>query len=164
MASRFNGPLHAFRIARARFDLFDGVGAAREGARWNSIGQRVIYASESYATALLEILVHSNLGRVPKGFAVIEIEIPAEVEIEEISAGDLLGWDEPDCETSRKFGSLWYDERRTAVLVVPSVAAGGRQRNVLINQEHAQFQLLSASVPSLVKWDARLFRRRAPTK
>lgn len=75
MASRYKGPLRAFRIARPKFPLFDGTGAAIGGARWNSKGQRVIYAAESYATALLEILVHSNLGHVPRGFAFIEISI-----------------------------------------------------------------------------------------
>jgi RES domain-containing protein len=164
MASRYNGPLRAFRIARARFELFDGSGAAREGARWSSAGQRVIYAPESFATALLETLVHSNLGRVPKGFAFIEIQIPEQVEIEEITPDDLPGWDEPDCEKSREFGGGWYEEKRTAVLVVPSVASSGRQRNVLIHQEHTQFQLLSASAPQLVTWDSRLFHRRRPRR
>lgn len=164
MASRYKGALQAFRIARAKFPLFDGAGAAVGGARWNEKGQRVIYAAESYATALLEILVHSNLGRVPRGFACIEIAIPKEVEIEEITAHDLPKWDAPDCAASQSFGSRWYDEKRSTVLVVPSVAAGGRQRNVLINQEHSQFPLLSVSAPRPVKWDPRLFRRRAPGK
>jgi len=164
MVSRYRGPLQAFRIAHAKFPLFDGTGAAQGGARWNEKGQRVIYASESYATAVLEILVHSNLGRVPRDFAFIEIHIPEEIEIEEIMTHDLPKWDAPDSKASRAFGSRWYREKRSAVLVVPSVAADGRQRNVLIHQEHPQFPLLSASAPQPVKWDARLFRRRAPSK
>jgi RES domain-containing protein len=161
MASQYKGPLRAFRIARAKSPLFDGTGAALGGARWNIKGQRVIYAAESYATALLEILVHSNLGRVPRGFAFIEISIPTEIDIEEITASDLPKWDSSDCVASRSFGSRWYSEMRSAVLVVPSIAAGGRQRNILINQDHSQFHLLSASAPSPVQWDPRLFRRRA---
>jgi RES domain-containing protein len=160
MASRYKGPLQAFRIARDKFPLFDGTGAAIGGARWNTKGQRVIYAAESYTTALLEILVHSNLGRVPRGFAFIEIHVPAEVDIEEITAGDLQKWNAPDCVASQAFGSRWYSEMRSAVLVVPSVAASGRERNILINQDHSQFHLLSASAPSPVSWDPRLFRRR----
>jgi len=159
MASRYKGPLQAFRIARAKFPLFDGAGAAIAGARWNVIGQRVIYAAESYATALLEILVHSNLARVPRGFAFIEIHITNEIDIEEITASDLPKWDASDCVASRSYGSRWYIEMRSAVLVVPSLAASGRQRNILINQDHPQFQLLSASPPKHVKWDRRLFRR-----
>jgi len=161
MASLYKGPLQAFRIARAKFPLFDGTGAAIVGARWNIKGQRVIYAAESYATALLEILVHSNLARVPRGFALIEIHIPDEIDIEEITASDLPKWDAPDCAASQSLGSRWYSEMRTAVLVVPSLAASGRQRNLLLNQDHPQFHLLSASPPKDVKWDRRLFRRQA---
>jgi RES domain-containing protein len=160
MASQYKGPLQAFRIARAKFPLFDGTGAAIGGARWNIKGQRVIYAAESYATALLEILVHSNLARVPRGFAFIEIHIPADIDIEEITASDLPKWDASDCLASQSFGSRWYNEMRSPVLVLPSLAASGRQRNILINQDHPQFQLLSASPPKPVKWNRRLFRRR----
>jgi RES domain-containing protein len=159
MASRYKGPLEAFRVARSRYLLFDGTGAAVAGARWNAKGQRVVYAAASYAAALLEILVHSNLGRVPSGFAFIEIHIPAEVDIEEITAADLPKWNAPDCVASRAFGSRWHDEMRTAVLVVPSVAAGGHERNILINQEHPLFRLISASEPRSVQWDRRLFLR-----
>jgi RES domain-containing protein len=157
MASRHKKPMRAFRIGSAKFPLFDGTGAALVGARWNAKGQRVIYASESYAVALLEILVHSNLGRVPKGFVYIEIDIPGELEVEEIAANDLPGWADADCASSRLFGSRWYQEKRSAVLVVPSAAAGGLGRNVLINQEHPQFRLVTASEPKLVQWDRRLF-------
>jgi RES domain-containing protein len=164
MASRYKGPLQAFRIARAKFPLFDGTGAALAGARWNIKGQRVIYAAESYATALLEILVHSNLARVPRGFAFIEIHISNEIDIEEITVSDFSKWDASDYVASQSFGSRWYSEMRSAVLVVPSLAASGRQRNILINQDHPQFHLVSASTPRPVEWDRRLFRRRQTSK
>src|SRR5580704_9155 len=157
MASRYSGPLRAFRIGRAKFPLFDGTGAGMTGARWNLKGQRVIYASESYAVAVLEILVRSNLGRVPRGFAYIELDIPAGIAIEEITADALPDWDAVDCVSSQEYGSRWYQEKRTAVLVVPSVAAGGMGRNVLINPEHSEFRLLKASRPRQVEWNQRLF-------
>lgn len=162
MASRYKGPLQAFRIARGSYPLFDGTGAALSSARWNVKGQRVIYAAESYATALLEILVHSNLGRAPSGFAFIEIHIPAEVEIEEITPQDLPQWDAADCRASQSFGSQWYTEQCSAVLVVPSVAATARERNILINQLHPQFPLITASAPRPMHWDPRLFRHPSP--
>jgi RES domain-containing protein len=164
MASRYKGPLRAFRIARAKFPLFDGTGAATVGARWNLKGQRVIYGADSYASALLEILVHSNLGHVPRGFASSEIHIPAQVDIEEITAGDLPGWDTSDGSVSQSFGSRWYTEMRTPVLVVPAVPSNGMGRNILINQDHSDFALISASPARPVKWDGRLFRRRRAAK
>ena len=164
MASRYKGPLEAFRIARAKFPLFDGTGAALGGGRWNAKGQRVIYAADSYAAALLEILVHSNLGRVPRGFAWIKISIPSAVEIEEITADDLPGWDAPDYAASQEFGSRWYRESRSVVLVVPSVVSSGMGRNILVNPEHPQFRLLRTSAPQGVTWDPRLFRRGRPRR
>jgi RES domain-containing protein len=92
------------------------------GARRNSPGKRVIYAAENYAGALLEIL----------------IEIPSQLSIEVIRAADMPGWDEPSYQCSRAFGDHWYDERRTPVLIVPSVVTRV-ERNILIHQEHPDF-------------------------
>lgn len=84
MASRRSGPLRAFRVADRRHPLFDGSGAALHGGRWNSPGRRVIYAAQTYAGALLETLVHANIGRIPKHQAWIEILVPADIAIEEM--------------------------------------------------------------------------------
>lgn len=125
------------------------------GARWNSPGRRVVYASETYAGALLEILAHAS-GSVPRTQGYIEIEVPAELSIEEITADELPQWDSPSFETARAFGNRWYDERRTPVLLVPSVATR-IERNVLMNQEHPDFARIRASEPRPVRWDDRLW-------
>jgi RES domain-containing protein len=156
MASRRNGPVRAFRIADKRHAIFDGSGAMLHGARWNSPGRRVIYAAETYAGALLEILVHAS-GSVPRSQVYIEIEIPAAVSIEEIKPNEVPRWDARSFEASRAFGDRWYDERRTAVLLVPSVVAGV-ERNVLLNQEHRDFARIRAGQPLPVRWDARLWK------
>ncbi len=157
MASRRSGPLRAFRIADPRHPLLDGTGAMLYGARWNSPGRRIIYAAETYAGALLEILVHAS-GTVPRRHAHIEIGIPAEVEVEEITPDDLPGWDSASYEMSRNFGDRWTEERRTAVLLVPSVVTRV-ERNVLINQDHPGFALIRASRPAPVLWDTWLWKR-----
>ena len=157
MASRRSGPLRAFRIADMRHTIFDGSGAMLHGARWNSPGRRVIYAAETYAGALLEILVHTN-GSVPRTQGYVEIEIPAGMSIEEITQYEVPRWDSPSFEAARAFGDRWYDERRTPVLLVPSVVTVV-ERNVLINQEHSDFGRIQASQPLPVRWDARLWRR-----
>lgn len=157
MAFRRSGPLRAFRIADMRHTIFDGVGAMQYGARWNSPGRRVIYAAETYAGALLEILVHAS-GSVPPSQGYIEIRIPAGLPIEEINAEDVPHWDAPSFVAARAFGDLWYDERRAPVLMVPSVVTRV-ERNVLINQEHPDFSRIRASQPVPVRWDTRLWRR-----
>src|ERR1035437_3290188 len=100
MASQHSGPLRAFRIADMRHPIFDGTGAMLHGARWNSPGRRVVYASETYAGALLEILVHGS-GSVPRSQGHIEIEIPAALPVEELAPADLPQWDSASTETSR---------------------------------------------------------------
>jgi RES domain-containing protein len=126
------------------------------GARWNSPGRRVIYAAETYAGALLEILVHAS-GNVPRSQGYVEIEITSGLSIEEITQDNLPRWDAPSFEATQAFGDRWYDERRTPVLVVPSVVTRV-ERNVLINQEHPDFPLVQASQAVLVRWDSRLWK------
>jgi RES domain-containing protein len=149
----------AFRIADQRHPIFDPAGAFLYGGRWNSAGKRVIYAAQSYAGALLEVLVHANLGAIPKTQAVVEITIPDEIQVETLRAADLEGWAAEDMIASRRFGDRWLDERRSVVLLVPSVALQGRERNVLINPDHPDFPQIGVSAPEAVVWDPRLFSR-----
>jgi RES domain-containing protein len=157
MASRRKGSLRAFRVADMRHPIFDGTGALLYGARWNSPGRRIIYAAETYAGALLEVLVHAS-GRLPRSHSYIEIEIPAGLSIEELTESDVPRWDAPSFEAARAAGDRWYDERRTPVLLVPSVVTR-LERNVLINQEHPDFSRIRAGRPVPVHWDARLWPR-----
>ena len=112
MVSQLSDPQRAFRIADMRHTIFDGSGAMIHGARWNSPGRRVIYAAETYAGALLEILVHAS-GSVPRSQGYVEIEIPSGLSIEEITQDDLPRWDAPSFEATQAFGDRWYDECRT---------------------------------------------------
>jgi RES domain-containing protein len=155
MASRRSGPLRAFRIADMRYPIFDGTGAMLYGARWNSPGRRVIYAAETYAGALLEILVHAS-GAVPRSQGYVEIEIPARLSIEEVTPADVPRWDSHSFRAARAFGDRWYDEQRTPVLMVPSLVTRV-ERNVLISQEHPGFRRIRATRPLPVRWDARLW-------
>jgi RES domain-containing protein len=128
------------------------------GARWNSPGRRIIYAAETYAGALLEILVHAS-GSVPRSQGFVEIEIPANVSVHVLQPDGVPGWNTPSYETARAVGDRWYDDRRSAVLIVPSVVTRS-ERNLLINQEHPHFARVRASAPRPVVWGARLWRRR----
>lgn len=150
--------MQAYRIADGRHPIFSPTGAALVGGRWNSAGRRVIYAAETYSAAMLEILVHINRPRPPKGYMFVLIEIPDRVSIEKLDVDVLDGWSDADMRASRKFGDQWYDERRSAILLVPSVVTQGPERNVVINVEHPEFQYIEVSHPQLVQWDERLFR------
>ncbi len=140
-----------------RHPIFDGTGAMLHGARWNSPGRRVIYASETYAGALLEVLVHAS-GHIPPSQGYVEIEIPAGLSVEEVAPVALPHWDAASFGATRAFGNRWYDKRRTPVLMVPSVVTR-IERNILINQEHPAFAQIRSSKPVLVRWDDRLWTK-----
>jgi RES domain-containing protein len=148
----------AYRIAPGRHPVFDPTGASLWGGRWNSPGRRVIYAAETYSAAMLETLVHLSHPSPPPSFLFVRIEIPNEVLVERVDANDLPGWGDMDMKVSRVFGDRWYDERRSAVLLVPSVVTLGPEMNVVINVDHPDFKYLKADPPRPVQWDARLFR------
>ncbi|HEY2927767.1 RES family NAD+ phosphorylase [Piscinibacter sp.] len=149
----------AYRIADGRFDPFTAVGASLVGGRWNSPGNAVIYASRTFAGAMLECLAHAGIGRIPKTHVSIEVSIPGSVSTEEQDVDSLpAGWDHRNLRVARAFGDEWIRARRTAVLVVPSVVAR-REGNVLLNPQHADFRDIVAGRPEPVIWDARLFGR-----
>jgi RES domain-containing protein len=152
-------PWRAWRIADGRFDPFSAVGASLVGGRWNSPGHGVIYASRSFAGAMLECLAHAGIGRLPRTHVAVEITIPGGVATERYGENDPpAGWDRRDLRVSRAFGDAWIREQRTAVLIVPSVVAR-KEANVLINPHHPDFRKITAGPPEPVIWDARLFGR-----
>lgn len=157
MASRRSAQWRAWRIGDPRFPIFDGGGAARYGARWNSPGRFVIYASETYAGALVECLVHANIGAIPKSHVFVEITVPGSVSVERLRPEKTPGWDADDYQTSRAFGDRWYDEGRSCILAVPSVVTRV-EWNVVINQRHPHFAKLRVSAQTPVYWDRRLMR------
>jgi RES domain-containing protein len=154
MAFRFE---KAVRIASNRHPIFDGTGAARFGARWNSPGRRIIYTADSFASAMLERLVHLRINRTPASESWVECLIPEHVSIEILSLTAVPGWNQEDQRAARGYGDQWFDEQRSLVLAVPSLVTRGRSFNLLINQEHREFYELKPTRPQPVRWDERLF-------
>ena len=151
--------MQIYRIGDNRHPLWDGTGAAMVGGRWNSPGRPVIYGSLSYACAMLEILVHANIGRLPATHGYLVAQVPDDLPVERHDAQSLPeGWDGDNHAIPRRFGDLWLREVRSAVLVIPSVVAK-LESNVLINPLHVQANRLSLSHVQQVIWDQRLFTR-----
>lgn len=119
------------------------------------MGDWVVYASEQYSTAMLEMLVRWN-GPPPGNQHFVEIEIPAGTSYEVVEVDALPDWDLPDSPSARRFGHRWYEERRSAILLVPSVVAR-LERNVIINASHSEFSQLMPGDETPVWWDERLF-------
>ncbi len=149
--------LSAYRIGdpAGAYPIFDATGSTIVPGRWNTPGSPVIYASERYSTALLEKLVHGS-GRLPPNQHYVEITIPRGLSYEMFSPAALPGWDVMPATVSRQFGEAWCVERRSVILIVPSVVAR-LDSNILINPHHPEFASISASLHQPVYWDRRLF-------
>jgi RES domain-containing protein len=152
-----------YRLAKRRYPVFDGGGAALEGARWNSPGRSLVYASEHYATALLEKLVHAGRTQLPGAHHAAEIRIPDDLPIEQFDPASLPGWDTEDSAAARAYGDEWYARGRTAVLVVPSLPGQPIERNFIISPGHPDCARITVMPSFNVVWDGRLFGPRATT-
>jgi RES domain-containing protein len=149
--------MRAFRIADGRFPIFDGTGARVAGARWNSPGRPIIYAAETFAGAMLEILAHAGLNRLPRNQLFIEISIPESIAVENGPDIDFSTWDASNQSATRSFGDQWLLEMRSAVLLVPSIVTAGIETNILVNPLHQDFARIKASQARPVRLDSRLF-------
>ena len=85
--------MRVYRIERKKYldTTLRGIGAAlTEGYRWNSLHPFLVYTAESRALATLEVSVHLDLNEdLPTDRYYVEIDIPENVEILELSVEDL---------------------------------------------------------------------------
>lgn len=129
----------AWRICKSRHPAFDGTGASLAGARWTSAGRPVIYASDCFAGSILEILAHAMRPRsLPGPHHAVRIAVPDDLPVEVLDPAELPTWEAPGSPAARTFGDAWFDERRTAVLIVPAVPGRPIARNLLINPLHPE--------------------------
>lgn len=143
--------MHVFRVSRAAYPDLDGKGAAIGGARWNSPGTRIVYASSCGALAALEYLVHAKEtpDDIPEDLLLRTIDVPDTLRIEHAK------W-MPDIRTSRRFGDLWVKNKRSPVLAVPSVIVP-RQINYLLNPTHTDMGTVTVVHDEPFVLDVRLF-------
>lgn len=144
-----------YRIADKRFGPESGEGAWLYGGRWNSPGRAVIYASSSYAGAMLEKLVHTGR-QIPKHQVCVIFSVPEALKVTELQPGRIRGWDAADCKASRRAGDAWLSGKSSAILLVPSVVFAV-ERNALINTAHPEARRVRVQSIEPVRWDERLF-------
>jgi RES domain-containing protein len=156
-AQRLDRVLTTFRIGDPDgvYPIFDATGSRLAPGRWNTGSSPLIYTSEHYSTAMLEILAN-GAGRFPDNQHFIQITIPNGVSYELLNPAYLPGWDANRAGVSQVYGEAWQNSRRSLLLLVPSVVAR-MELNVLINPEHAEFLRITHSLHQSVWWDRRLF-------
>ena len=137
--------------------IYDAEGARLYPGRWNTHSSPVIYSSEHYSTAMLEKLVHTNLV-MPANQHFIAITVPNGTSYEVFQTASHPGWDSRNETVCKTFGQAWFDERRSALLIVPSIPAR-LDRNFLINPFHPDANAIAHTLPEPVWWDERLYAR-----
>jgi RES domain-containing protein len=149
--------LSAFRIGdiNGAYPIFDPTGSTIAPGRWNTPASPIIYTSEHYSTAVLEKLVHGS-GRLPPNQHYVQVTIPRGLTYEVLPIPALPGWDTMPATVSKKFGEDWCVQRRSVILIVPSVMARP-DNNILINPAHPEFPNITVSLHQPVYWDKRLF-------
>lgn len=152
--------MRAYRLCRSAFPAYDGEGARRVGGRWNSKGVRVLYMSENRSLAVLEVLVHLS-ALLPDKYLLGTAEIPDDIVIERFADSDLPDdWatlNPNEQLASRRIGDDWVEQRRSAVLSVPSVIVG--ERNYVLNPAHPDFGRITFTEPEPFQFDLRLISR-----
>lgn len=150
-----------FRIEREKYvkDTLRGIGASLStGARWNSFGTPLVYTAESRALSTLEVSVHLDLSEdLPTDRMMIEIEIPDDLNIIEISLSDLpKNWDaKPPIQITQFIGDDFVVSHNACVLKVPSSIIP-QEFNYLINPNHSDFHRIKVIKAKPFLFDSRM--------
>ena len=139
---------------------FDGEGARVAGGRWNSVGTRAVYTSESPSLAILEILVHLESEAALQPYSLISAEVPTRL----IAKFSTLppDWNaEPAPASTKRIGDWWARNSISVALVVPSVISP-TESNLLLNPLHPDFAQVQIEPPSGFSLDPRLVGKRRP--
>lgn len=153
--------MRVFRIEREKYlnTTLTGRGAAlSDGYRWNSRNTYLVYAAESRALATLEVSVHLDLSEdLPTDRFYVEIDIPDDLEILELSIDDLPenGDAKPPILETQLIGDDFVISNDAAVLKVPS-AIVPPEFNYLINPNHPDANKITVHSKTPLTFDPRL--------
>ena len=137
-----------------------GIGAAIDGARWNSPGTKIIYTTDSRALALAELSVHLTAGLIFDDYVMLTIQIPDDISIEELDPKTLpSNWNQhPYTKLTQKTGNDFILRNTSPVLKTPSAVVPG-DFNYLINPAHPDFKKINILETVDFPFDDRLFAK-----
>jgi RES domain-containing protein len=151
----------AWRIVRASRETtaFTGEGPWLYGGRWNSAGVRVIYVSEHQSTAAFEVFANRVPFILDERYKAFQLEWPDHLSeifpVKKLPANWRL---HPPPIATKEIGNAWVNERRSAVLALPS-AISPADTNFLLNPEHRDFKRIHIAPPVDYEFDPRLLDR-----
>jgi RES domain-containing protein len=134
-----------------------GIGGLRAAGRWHSQGKRIVYLADHPSSALLEMLVRMDRDLIPPTYQLLRIDIPPDVKIEAVIAGDLAGNWRADTIASREIGDRWLDQSTSTLLQVPS-AISEQGQNFLLNPAHPDAAKVTVVQIFHAPFDARLLK------
>ncbi|MGZ3820220.1 MAG: RES family NAD+ phosphorylase [Mucilaginibacter sp.] len=151
--------MHLYRIGQTKY-ANDRKGSGVD-ARWNSMGQYVIYTGGSLALSCLEKLAHTSGTSLHAGdFSVTVYNLPEKLKIKEITLAQLVKhhaeWTRViNYPYTQAIGDQWLAARETAVLKVPS-AIIDLEYNYLLNPAHVDFDKIKIAAIKAFSFDPRL--------
>lgn len=148
-----------YRFAHRKFaqDL-SGTGARLKGGRWNPPGIPVIYTSETISLALLEILANAQTLEDLQMVQLMEIEIPAHADYQDIRLQGLKKNWYRDFDYTQWMGKEILQSQKTLLCRCPS-AIVHQEHNYLVNPLHPDFKKVKLGNTADFYFDDRLFKQ-----
>ncbi len=155
--------MRIFRLTKARYqdNAFAGYGGLRSAGRWHQAGLPVVYASDTPAGALLEVIAHTEaVSLLTHAYALFTIDFEPDRHLLVLEPTvwpedwRRLAWPR----STQRIGTRWFADQDSVILQVPS-AIVPQQHNYLINPQHPHFQELKIEGPVPFEIDPRLASR-----
>ena len=124
-----------YRIAKSKKRAADlsGMGAYKEGGRWNNAGTYMLYTSENSSLAYLESLVHFDKTLMPPQLYIMQMEIEDSSPIYSLPDADYpVDWMKPGWLKNQELGDRWMSEKRYLGIKVRSTI-NSFEYNYLLN-------------------------------
>lgn len=151
--------MKVYRLSRKKYaDTLSGKGAALFGNRWNSKGVEMVYTADSRALAMAEVAVHLSIGKLPKDYMMLEINIPDSCTSEILNSKKLSkGWNRnPPLAITQDLGDAFISEGKSVLMKVPSAVVPG-DFNYIINPFHKDFKKIKIVNAVPFPFDERIF-------
>lgn len=144
----------------SRFHSLSGEGGRLYAARWNSVGNPVVYLAASPAGALVEILVHLELGddEPPPPYTLLQISTPSRLRASTLRVPAGEAW-KSNLAVTRKIGDSWLASNRSVIARFPSVILP-HTYNYLLNPLHPDAKHIRITESEHFNFDPRLVRVR----
>lgn len=138
----------------------DGVGGLVSSGRWHPKGVFVAYLAEHPALAILETLVHLEVGdldEIPDTYTLSRVDALPQASIQELGLTKLPAEWTNNTALTQALGFRWLRANDSVLLKVPSAVAPA-SFNYLYNPAHPAAASCSVGESRRQPWDRRLFK------